>query len=87
MSVIERWIVHEAHGPVVIDNADVAAAYIAHGSKVEGPFVPAEQLQGAVEALQRIAQDAEALAVKGEQISTTWVAAGIREALDMLRGQ
>jgi hypothetical protein len=53
LTVIEHWLISDVAGVKLqaTVHADIADAYRRQGATVEGPFVAAEQLQGAVEAL------------------------------------
>jgi hypothetical protein len=87
MSVMRHWLVypdepwrHSPAGPTVV-TAEPARR---HGYRIEGPFVP-EPPQGAVEALEHIAESADhpSLTVR----STSYLGKVARDALTVLRGQ
>lgn len=64
--------------------AEDAADYRAQGWKVEGPFAPAEQLAGAVDALERLASAIENVQVFGVRTDKTEVAEAWKEARSTL---
>jgi hypothetical protein len=57
MTVSRHWLAPRKDGSWdVIDSEAVARAYVAEGAvNVEGPYVPANQLTGAVDALAQVA--------------------------------
>jgi hypothetical protein len=79
VSVIAHWLMYAARPvgsePVVTTDAAMADEYRGYGWRVEGPFVPADQLTVALAALDRIAGiwEPESRAIA-------------REALDAIRG-
>jgi hypothetical protein len=72
----------------VIDSEAVADAYRNEGRvKVEGPFVPAEQLEGAVGAIAKISERAEHDRSKGRDVSCDWLKRVTADALAAAEGR
>jgi hypothetical protein len=58
VSVIRHWLMVRPDGTLdMIDSAAVADRLKGEGKRLLGPYVPAEQLQGAVKALEAIRRE------------------------------
>lgn len=90
MSVIEHWLVYDDEDPDVDGIAvgeEGAGASREAGYRVEGPFVPAEKLQGAVSDRTRLLEAVEYAARRFDRLGERNGALLMREALHLSRGQ
>jgi hypothetical protein len=95
MSVIEHWIAYDVKreiGPTILREKWRADLFRAdERNRVDGPFVPAEQLAGAVKALEQIAghflPGDERRTYAGPTDTLDMIRAEARDALNRLGGQ